>query len=455
MVLLGNFEVEDRWARGEVGLPRLAFGSDNVIVNRMDEFALLLAAKGDHVLLKADPDADFLAYLETLGFEMPAVLTPSRHDPRKLVTEDALDDPGLCAELGELGARGAVLSPHGVSELEEQLAGAAGLPLAAPSAAVCKAVNSKIYSRRLADALGVRQARGWTCDDVAEMEEAFGAARTLLAAGRRVVVKDAFGVSGKGIELVEAEPRLDRLLRMISRNVRRAGGDRLGVVVEEWVDKRADLNYQFTVGRGGSVHFDFVKEALTESGVHKGHRIPARLAEHQVAELKDVSHRLGEKLAADGYYGVVGVDAMVDPDGGLYPVVEINARNNMSTYQAAIQEAFLEGWGGRTALARQYPLRLTRPLPFGRLRDLLTDLLFTHASGTGLLVNNHATVNAAAPEDGAAAVGASSTAGPGESFAGRLYGVVIASSDAQLTALDGEITRRLAALREGTSSDAA
>ncbi|WP_433331288.1 ATP-grasp domain-containing protein [Spirillospora sp. CA-294931] len=442
LVFVGNFEVEDRWAVGEPGLPKLAFGSGNVIVNRMDEFAVLLAGKGDHVVLKAAPDADYLRHLEELGFDLPGMLVVERQDPGRIVTEDALDDSRVLRELRLLGSRGAAVSAHGISDLEELLSERAGIALAAPSAAVCKAVNSKIYSRRLADELGIRQARGWTCADLAEVDQAFAAARELLAAGQVVVVKDAFGVSGKGIEVVRDERRLDRLHRMITNRARKAGDERAGLVVEEWVAKVADLNYQFTVARDGGVRFDFVKEAITENGVHKGHRIPAGLDERQVAELRDVSRRLGACLAADGYYGVVGVDAMVDPDGGLYPVVEINARNNMSTYQAAIQEAFIGA--DRTALVRQYPVRLGRRLPFAGLRDALGDLLFDPARGGGLLVNNYATVNAAAPDDPE----------PGTAFDGRLYGVVVADSADRTAALDDEVGRVLAALAERTKDDA-
>lgn len=438
LVFLGNFEVEDQWARGEAGLPRLPFGSGGAVVNRMDEFAVLLAGKGDHVVLKAAPDPDYLAYLEELGFGLPDLLVAAEQDPRRVVTEDALADPRLLGELGRLAERGAVLFPHGVSELEERLSARAGVPLAAPSAAVCKAVNSKIYSRRLADQLGLRQARGWTCETLAELAAAFTAARAVLRSGRAVVVKDAFGVSGKGIEVVGDERRLDRLHRMMARRGERSGDDRVAVVVEEWVAKAADLNYQFTVARSGGVHFDFVKEALTENGVHKGHRIPAGLAPPQAAELEDVSRRLGECLAGDGYHGVVGVDAMVDPDGGLYPVVEINARNNMSTYLASVQEAFIGA--GRTALVRHYPVRLGRRLPFGEVRAALADALFDPSAGTGLLVNNYATVNAAAPAEAA----------PGSTFEGRLYGVVVADSAARTAVLDTEIGRRLAALSERT-----
>ncbi|MEI5527098.1 ATP-grasp domain-containing protein [Streptomyces brasiliscabiei] len=439
LVFLGNFEVEDQWARGEVGLPRLSFGPGNVIVNRMDEFALLLAGKGDHVVLKGEPDAGHLSHLEELGFDLPGMLVVERQDPGRTVTQDALEDPAVLRELGRLGARGAVLAAHGVGELEERLAERAGIALAAPPAAVCKAVNSKIYSRRLADELGIRQTRGWTCGSLAELDAAVEAARPLLADGRRVVLKDAFGVSGKGIEVVADERRLDRLHRMIRGRARKAGDDRVGLVLEEWVAKRADLNYQFTLARDGRVHVDFVKEALTEGGVHLGHRMPARLTGRQTAELAEVARRLGGRLAGDGYFGVVGVDAMIDPDGGLYPVVEINARHNMSTYQAAVQEAFIGS--GRSALVRRYPVRLGAPLPFGALRRALADLLFDPARGTGLLINNYATVNAAAPPGERA---------PGTEFDGRLHGIVVADSADRTAALDDEVGRGLAALAEST-----
>ena len=55
-VFAGNFEVEDEWARDEPGLPRIGFRSNARVVNRMDEFALLLAGREDYVLLKAQPD---------------------------------------------------------------------------------------------------------------------------------------------------------------------------------------------------------------------------------------------------------------------------------------------------------------------------------------------------------------------------------------------------------------
>ncbi|MFB6932773.1 preATP grasp domain-containing protein [Streptomyces chartreusis] len=437
LVFLGNFEVENQWALGEPALPRVGAHAGSAVVNRMDEFALLLGGKDDHVVLKTPLDDGYRAYLEGLGLALPTVHVVAGQDPRRTVSEDALADPELLRTLSALAADGARLTAHGISTVEEELAERTGLALAAPDAAICKRVNSKVYSRRLADELGIRQARGWACETLDELAAAVAAAGELLAAGRKVVVKDAFGVSGKGIVVLDSDKRLARLHRMAVTQAERAAGEggtvRTALVIEEWVAKRADLNYQFTVSRDGSVHFDFVKELLTENGVHKGHRMPARLTERQVAEIAATADLLGERLAADGYFGVVGVDAMIDPDDGLYPVVEINARNNMSTYQSVVHE----GLAGpeEVAVARHFTVRLTRPLPFAELREVLDGLLLTERGPRprGLFVNNYATVNAAAADAGA------------DGFEGRLYGVLVAASDAEVAALDTDITRRLAA----------
>ncbi|MFF4016208.1 ATP-grasp domain-containing protein [Streptomyces sp. NPDC001843] len=435
LLFLGNFEVEQQWARGEHTLPRLSAATANAVVNHMDEFALLMGGGSDHVVLKTRPDDDYLAFLDGLGVELPRIHVAGHQDPQRTVTEDALDDPALIKALSGLAADGCRITAHGISQHEQRLAAATGLPLAGPDPVTCKAVNSKVYSRRVADELGLRQPRGWACETLTQLADAFAAATD--DTGARHVVKEAFGVSGKGIAVLESRRRSDRILGMLRKQAERSGNEAVAFVVEEWVAKQADLNYQFTVSRDGSVHFDFVKEQLTEGGVHKGHRMPARLSAAQQHVVRDAADRLGKRLAADGFFGVVGVDAMVDPAGELYPVVEINARNNMSTYQVGLQERFVTA--GRIAVARHYPLRLTSPLPFEETRRLLDGLLFDTSRGTGLLVNNYATVNAAFPDGGEPAAG---------TVDGRLYGVAVADSDAGIDALDAEITARLATRKD-------
>ena len=436
LILLGNFEVEDEWARDEVGLPAVGSRASAAIVNRLDVFALLLAAKGDHVVLKSAPDPDFLAFLDGLGLDLPNLLLADEPDPARTVSADALCSPRLLAALRVLGVEGAQLLPHGMSALEEQLCQRTGVTAALPPARLVKAVNSKIYSRRVAAELGLAQAPGWECETVAEFAAAARQAAVTLRAGRRVGVKDAFGVSGKGIVVVDDEKRLDQLVRMVSRRAERSGDQRVALVVEEWVDKALDLNYHFTVGRDGSVRFDFVKEAFTAGGVHKGHRIPARIPPDHYAQIERTAAALGTRLVRDGFHGVAGVDAIVTRSGQLMPVLEINARNNMSTYQTSLQQRFMTD--GTVALARQYDVSLTGPLSFARLRDHLGGLLFTPAAGTGLLVNNFATVNAAAAQQM-----------PGRPYSGRLYGLLLAGGEHELTDLDAAVRARLSQLTGG------
>src|SRR2546430_292153 len=194
------------------------------MVNRMDEFALLLAGAEDYVLVKAAPDADYLNFLTRLGIALPTVLAVGTNHPERTVTEDVLADPALIATLAGLGARGAALLPHGVSTDEERLAAACGLPLAAPSSMVCKAVNGKVYSRRLADKLGLRQPPGMACDSPAGWTEAVEWARPIIAAGGTVGVKDAYGVSGKGISVLRDERRLDPPAQVVAPAGRRPRG---------------------------------------------------------------------------------------------------------------------------------------------------------------------------------------------------------------------------------------
>src|SRR5882757_7527215 len=113
LVLVGNFEVEERWALGEHTLPRVTTTAGAAVVNHMDEFALLLGDRDDHVVLKTAPDKDYLEYLADLGLPLPTVHLVSDQLPRRTVTEDALADPALLAELSQLDA---VLVAHGVSE---------------------------------------------------------------------------------------------------------------------------------------------------------------------------------------------------------------------------------------------------------------------------------------------------------------------------------------------------
>jgi hypothetical protein len=432
-VFLGNFEVEEVWAGTAGRLPGSGVKSSGAVVNRMEEFALSVASDADFVILKAAVDAGFAGHLAAQGLELPRTLIVDDNRPERTITVDALESPRLLQRLRGLADDRTYLLPLGVSELEERLSRATGIPLAVPSAAVFRHVNSKAYSRRLGDELGLRSAPGYIVSTVGELRGLAGASTQMLARAGRIVVKEVLGVSGKGVVVIDRARRLEQLTAMLERRAQRAGDGRLEVVVEQWIEKACDLNYQFVIARDGAVTFDFVKEAVTERGVHKGHVMPSRLGADQIDELRDAAQRIGERLFADGYHGVVGVDAILGAAGDLYPILEINARFNMSTYQTDVAQRFIGS--DRVALARHYPMRLRRRRSFADVAEHLGAALFDPERETGFLVNNFAAVNAAA--------------GAGDAFDGRLYGLCIAQSAAAVARLDAEVAARLSALQEG------
>jgi hypothetical protein len=420
-IYLNNFEVERSWAEGEPKLPGAGVSFASTTVNRMEEMGVLLAADGDIVVLKSRMDPGYAAYLSRLGASAGRTLAAENSDPGRTVTEDALVSPRLIAELAALNDGCTYLMPLGISLAEEQLAKETGLPLAGTTAQICKAVNGKIFSRQLVDRLGLTAVPGQVCETVGELA---GALSAQLAGGGRAVVKESLGVSGRGMVVVGDERAASRLLRLIGR---RGPDARAALVVETWIERAQDLNYQFVVARDGTVRFETVKAAVLRDGVHQGHRFPVDLPAAAFDGLLDATQALGRALFAEGYYGMVGVDAMLGPDGVLYPCLEINARFNMSTYQSRISERFIPA--GKHAIAATFGLRPHRPHTFGEVTGALGELLFDGSGRPGVVINNFATLNAAAQ--------------PGEDFHGRLYGICVADDPEAVFRLRQQVEGRL------------
>lgn len=419
LVMICNFEAEAEWAAGHVGLPVPQMSASTPLVRSMEELGVLLAGTDDVLVLKRQLDDGYRTYLSDLGLPVPTVLVPEHASTDRPTAADVLDSPVLRRQLAALAAEGARLLPMGTSRLEQELAEACGLPLAVPDAATFERVNGKIYGRRLTEAVGLRAVPGDCCETVAEFADVLRARSPELGAGERIVVKDAYGVSGKGLIVLDEPARAERLLRMVQRRAERTGDPRLEVVVENWIPKRCDLNYQVIIAADGTTGLDFVKQAITENGVHKGHLMPAELTARQYAQVEHAAHAVGRRLYADGFHGVAGVDAVVGRDETIYPVLEINARLNMSTYQGSVTELLQPP--GHLALAKHYPLRLTTPRTFDELRDGLGKVLEPRL-GEQFVVTCFGTVNVN-----------SHTPPP---FEGRLYAVLVAPDKARLTALD-------------------
>jgi hypothetical protein len=427
-VWMSNFEAERFWTdRNVAQLPKFSQPEDVAIVNRLEEMTLFLAEEPDILILRERSDQGFLDYLVELGYRLPTILAVNPQDKLSAIAEAALTDGQLCDHLSRSSRNGGKLFflPYAKTRLEEQIIEKTGLQNVGPSAAVCERINSKIYSRVLSDELGLRTIKGWECESFQALEEAFKIASADLASGQKLVLKESMGVSGKGLFVADNERQAQQIIAMLKRKEK--AGVRFAFVLEHWVDKQRDINYQIFISASGEVKLLAIKEIVAEKGVHMGHRFPPALSPSQLECYEQAGQAIGKRLFAEGYVGVVGIDSIIDQNDEVYPVLEINARFNMSTYQLGLER--LIGPGAKV-IAKYYPLLLKEKLSFDRLTDLIGPCLLKRGSaGAGAIIQNFATVNvnsdAAAP------------------FKGRLYVLLIGEDDEQLARLDQLMIEKL------------
>ncbi|MBO8162741.1 MAG: ATP-grasp domain-containing protein [Brevibacillus sp.] len=421
LVWLANFEVEHDWRRNDLlALPSVTNNQSQRVNDSMSELALMLAGPDDAVLVKQEPDEAFLLYLTELGWKPPLVITAAEND---LPLVEAHLHQRSSKKTLRAWAKGktAYLLPHGVSSQVEKLSRTFRVPLAAASGQVSAFVNNKLFSRRLCDQAGIRQPRGAMVRSLDELEQAFQEWKGLLTS-TPLLLKEGTGVSGKGMVLIENENRFAQIMRLLRRAAEKQGTERLELVLEEWIVKSADINYQFLLRQDGSYVPLHTLQALVDHGKHVGHLHPHQLPPPVTEEIEQTIPLIAQALTQAGYYGMVGVDALLSKDGRFHPCLEINARLNMSSYHIRAFEEWIPA--GRTVIARSFSLKLSAPLSFRWLREKLNSLLFTRDRGRGVLINAFAPVNALHQNQGV--------------FAGRLY--------AMLVGTDREDSRRLQSL---------
>jgi hypothetical protein len=432
-VWINNYEAERFWAKSNTAqLPKISQPDEVILVNRMEEMGLFLTAHSDILLLREPCDAAFLDYLVELGYQLPTILIVNPSDKITPISEAILASEKVCNSLKALSESSprCFLTPYAMTDREEEIQRKTGLKSIWPSAAICAKINSKIYSRMISRQLGLRTVDGFECESLESLTAAFRELTVKQTSERILVLKEAMGVSGKGMLMVESQAKFDSTLRFLKRKINVE--TEVSFVLEVWVDKIKDINYQIFISRTGEVQLLSVKEILTERGVHLGHYFPARLTAEQLDCYREAAEIVGKRLFSDGYFGLAGIDSIIDREGAVYPLLEINARLNMSSYQLNLDKMIAPT---SKALAKHYKFLQERPMSFESLLDRMSHHLFTPGLNTsGVLFQTFAGVN----------VNYDPTSG--KSFKGRLYVLLIGDTQQELEQLDLKLTAVLSQL---------
>lgn len=383
LAFLANFEAELAWGEGLTGLPTSSLSFENDAVRRMEQFALWLAGPQDTVLLGQPLDPDYEDYLRTAGLVTCKIVAPASWETQDDTLTRLLADPLTAKELRTLADNNVPVIPMGTTHTMTEQLQSVGLAPAAPSAGIYVAVNSKIYSAQVCKNHNIRRPVDRSAQNLEELEDAIEAMNSL---GRPYVVKESLGVSGRGLYVVKNAKRGSSLLRMMKKSL--SDGQPCAFVLEEWIDKATDLNYQLLLHKDGSHSFHGLREAIVTKGVHQGHITPSQISKNYDTQIAEACEQIAVALHADGFYGTVGVDALWNEEVGLYPCLEINARLNMSTFQNNIVNQFGQQ---ATIMFSKVDTPVGQHVHFKDLLDKLGSHLFDAETQRGVLVMNFAT----------------------------------------------------------------
>lgn len=329
VVWLFNIGAEKYWNNIE-GL--VTDKKEDVIVNHVEEMNLLITQKQDYLILRKQPSEEFLSYLRKNNFEIPHIICPEVEDEQKSIAELVLEDEKLLSFLRGVTGENVFFVPYAVSYLEEKIADKCNLKLIGSSSEKCSILNNKIFSKNVSNELGFYTPESFICSNVEETKAAY---EQLHKTYKTIIVKTPCNASGKGMWIIDDENKLKTVLLILSRYAR--GRENPSWIVEGWVTKQKDLNFQVYISEKGDIEVFSIKEQIVEGTVYIGSYVPAALTHELETECVQVGEKIGKYLYNKGYNGIFGVDALVTSDGKLVPIIEINGRFTLSTYISFVE----------------------------------------------------------------------------------------------------------------------
>ncbi|EFM12345.1 protein of unknown function DUF201 [Paenibacillus curdlanolyticus YK9] len=385
IVWLCNIGAEQYWHPQSRGIPDR---EEDRIVNRIEEMNVLLCRPQDVLILREQPDPAYLAELRRIGFDTPTIVTVSEPDYQTPISELVLKDESLLQRLREHAQEHdqVYFMPYAVTKLEEAIAQRCGMALIGPSSETAAIVNDKILNRRMAEELQFPVSPGIISDSLEELKDQYP---KLKGASGKMILKEPYAASGKGLYIIESDEQCSalfaRLTRLASRRTHKHPW-----MLEQWVEKLADINVQLFVHADGAVDVFSIKRQILNGTVYIGSQMPADLAPDVTESFHTYGKAIGRYLHKLGYHGVAGIDSMISNDGVVIPIIEVNGRFTLSTYLSFIPYVL----GDKKMFTRYFRVLTNEPVFYADLcKQLETEqLLYQPETGKGVILYTSGTL---------------------------------------------------------------
>lgn len=331
-VWLGTFNSEYFWREKELAdLPSITDAEANRIVGAMDELLFPLCNKEDVLLTRHAFDEALKEYLSDIGFSFQSTVASIMEDSLPYGEPAAKSTCQLLCETGKKDYFTALLSkcsdvvPYSVLPYLQEFCSLYKLPHKFPAIAIVKKVNSKVYSHQLLKELG-REACGEVAYSAGELRES--GSRLLLEGS--FLIKDDFGVSGKGNLLVKSGRMLEKVATYLEKQEKE--GKLVRFLLEPFYEnKKLDFSCQLFIRENGEIEYVSVQNLLNSGFAYKGSKVSDKSFIDLITEKQyfDVIESTADRLYREGYRGPVCIDSILLQDDSIVPVIEINARYSM------------------------------------------------------------------------------------------------------------------------------
>jgi hypothetical protein len=316
------------------------------LVLQQEQQLLMLAKPHDIVLLRHEPDAQFLEYLQEKGLILPEIIVREHHESDVFLnTENVLLVPYIQSEETE--------------RLKEQVE---GLRIYGDSFQLSKKLNNKYFTRKLMQSWDVQTTSGYFCKNITELKDAYN---LLKSNGfKKCVLKIPYGSSGKGLHIIDSDKVFHNISRFIARRT-----DSFELLIEGWHSIERSINSQLLL-QDNTVHFLAITEQLIDDkGIYLGTNFTPVYSEVSLDKYYDQINKIGRLLMELGYKGIIGIDSVIDKQGVIYPVIEFNARFTQVTYLLPIVSKLAESY--EFIESSFYDFESTEELKFIRIEQLI------------------------------------------------------------------------------------
>jgi hypothetical protein len=381
-VVAGNFDAETLWRDEKLcQLPFIPDKASIQITAALDEILFLLCKQGDVLLTNKAFDKSLLKYVQQLGFSFYCNREDLANDNsgQNDVLRNLLEYAGKPEGLPGDGLIDKTFQTFAVTEHSKEWCEKERINYNYPELPVIKNVNSKRYSYELRKSFDIDI--GSKLAESTEELITFGTA--MLKEGNQVIIKDMFGVSGKGNLLVNGEGMLNRLVKYIKNQEEK--GKKVEFLLEPFLQKELDFTCIAFIEPDGTFRLLDIQYMQANGFAYSGTCELTKELKDKIFESNyiHIVEQAGKELYKAGYHGDVCIDSMLLKSGAFVPIVEINARKSM-TYMKYCLDAHVRQFHQRAKFTYA-PFHAPYGYTVEQLLTRLEEVLYKPENGAGIM----------------------------------------------------------------------